>query len=67
MERFLEAYDFSYGRFTKHDYVLAYSDESEDLYEDELIYSDEMYIDHSEDIPFADPFYWENSEEDLPF
>ena len=52
--------------FMKNDYILVYSDELENQYEDEIIYSDEMYIDESDDVPFSEPLTLEEYV-DMPF
>ena len=57
--------------FMKNDYVLAYADELENEYEDEVIHPYEMFIDESEDIPFCEPmncdFINSIDSDELPF
>ena len=53
--------------FMKHDYVLNYYDEFENVVDDEIIHANEMFIDDSEDVPFSEPMLEIDYSDELPF
>ena len=53
--------------FMKHDFVMNYYDEFDNIEDDEIIHANEMFIDEEdEEIPFSDPVVYE-WDDDLPF